>query len=169
MNNLIVNIGNSLFQTKEKYRLKIHFIKTENFLQKRKLPNLTPQQFHERGNNIERLKLYEKQGKFPINTDYPNQKLPHIKDRYGTYCALAYLIHKSGRDDLVDTLFNEDNNIYVHDVSKGPLINWLDKNGLTKTEAARIQPTYGNYEDPTTTALGWYVIMLLWKIGRAHV
>ena len=90
---------------------------------------------------LELLNEYWKKEMFPRNTDY-NFKTPQIRDRYGTPCAMAYLIERSGHAELVNLLAKHDNLVYIDDVKGGPLIGWLEKCGLSKQEAARIQPQY---------------------------
>ena len=56
---------------------------------------------------------------------------------------MAYIIEKSGSKNLVEKLAAENNLVDIGYVSKGSLIKWLKNSGLTKKEAARIQPSYG--------------------------
>ena len=56
---------------------------------------------------------------------------------------MAYLIHRSGRSDIVDRVEATRNNAYIAELADDPaLIAWLDSSGLTVAEAARIQPAY---------------------------
>lgn len=55
---------------------------------------------------------------------------------------MAYLIERSGHAELVDLLATQNNLVYIDDVKDGPLISWLERFGLSKQEAARIQPAY---------------------------
>jgi len=52
-------------------------------------------------------------------------------------------MERSGDGVLVDRLATINNNIVLRDADPAPLESWLDRNGLTAKEAARIQPMYG--------------------------
>jgi hypothetical protein len=57
---------------------------------------------------------------------------------------MAFLIAASGRGDIVDQIARTRNNAYIPDLLNEPgLAGWLEDNGLTVAEAARIQPAYG--------------------------
>jgi len=80
---------------------------------------------------------------FPKNDKF-NVPRPFFRDSQGTLCAMAYLIERSGRSDIVDNVATTRNNAYIRDLADDPgLIAWLDSVGLTVAEAARIQPSYG--------------------------
>ena len=90
---------------------------------------------------LELLNEYWKKEEFPINTDH-NIRTPQIRDRFGTPCAMAHLIERSGHAELVNLLATQNNLVYIDDVKDGPLVSWLERFGLSKQEAARIQPSY---------------------------
>jgi hypothetical protein len=70
--------------------------------------------------------------------------MPFFRDSRGTLCAMAYLIDRSGRGDLVDRVARTRNNAFIAELAGDPdLRAWLDSVGLTVAEAARIQPQYG--------------------------
>ena len=69
--------------------------------------------------------------------------MPFFRDGQGALCAMAYLIERSGRRDLVDRVALTRNNAFIAELANDPELRvWLDSVGLTVTEAARIQPTY---------------------------
>ncbi len=93
---------------------------------------------------IERLQAYRDAGRFPQNRDFVNQRLPYFVDADGTRCAMAHLIEASGDAALVEAVASSRNNAFVKELADEPaLIDWLETNGLTVEEAARIQPSYG--------------------------
>jgi len=64
-------------------------------------------------------------------------------DRYGTRCAMAYLIEQSGGGDLVARVAATHNNARIPELRSDPELGaWLWRNGMTLEEAARIQPAY---------------------------
>src|SRR5262249_42523664 len=54
-------------------------------------------------------------------------------------CPMAELIHKSGRDDLVEAVKKEANAVRLADVHEGPLYDWMLGSGLTQEEIALVQ------------------------------
>jgi len=95
-----------------------------------------------RRRHLAELERYCRRGAFPRNTDFPGRRVPYLRDRFGTTCAVAHLIESSGGGALVDALAAADNNVRVGDVRRGPLLSWIERSGLTRAEVARIQPGY---------------------------
>jgi len=63
-----------------------------------------------------------------------------------TLCAMAYLVDRSGRTDIVDQIAKTRNNALIRELTDDrALVAWLDTSGLSVDEAASIQPTYGSY------------------------
>ncbi len=124
-------------------RLQKHFATVEQELLVRDVSDLTEAQRAARQRNIEVLREYAHAGVFPHNHDF-SERTPYFRDEHGTLCAMAYLIERSGRGDLVDKVERTANNAYIPELARDPeLLAWLDENGLTVAEAARIQPAYG--------------------------
>ena len=126
----------------QQQRIRFHLKRVELYLQRADTSHLSEVQRLARQKNLENLRDYRRSGVFPINTDYPNQYLPHLKDRFGTYCAVAHLVYSSGKQSFIDELAEWNNLMRMDDVNNGPLLDWLRENGLTKSEAAAIQPAY---------------------------
>ncbi len=69
--------------------------------------------------------------------------MPFFRDSRGVLCAMAYLIDRSGRHDLVNTVAATRNNAFIPELAGDPkLRTWLEGAGLSVAEAARIQPFY---------------------------
>jgi len=129
----------------ETARIRTHLATVEHALRASDVTHLTPAQRAARARNLDVLHAYWTAGAFPKNTDFPGQRMPYFVDRYGTRCAMAYLIEQSGRGDLVARVAATNNNARIRELKGDPeLVAWLDANGLTAAEAARIQPAYGN-------------------------
>lgn len=126
----------------------------EQELRNQDVSNLRLEFREERLRNLGFLRDYRKLGKFPVNTRYPGEVLPHIKDEKGTLCAMAYIIEKSGHEDLVENLAERNNLIRLEDVSGGPVAEWLSTSGLTREESAKIQPGYVHTPD---TPVFWFL------------
>src|SRR4051812_6564132 len=90
------------------------------------------------------LREYRDAGQFPRNDRFPQHATPFFRDTRGTLCAMAYLIERSGRPDLVDRIALTRNNAYIAELADDPDLRvWLDSVGLSVAEASRIQPSYG--------------------------
>jgi hypothetical protein len=60
-------------------------------------------------------------------------------DASGVRCPMAELLHKSGRDDLVEAVAKEANTVRLADVHVGPLHDWMLASGLTQEEISLVQ------------------------------
>ena len=132
---------------REVERLQEHFRTVERELLTGDVSHLTPAQRTARSHHIEVLHAYAESGVFPKNTNHPGRRVPYFEDRYGTLCAVGYLIAESGRSDIVDAVANMMNNATVLEIAAqhqlGPVLaDWLREAGLTLDEAQRIQPAY---------------------------
>ena len=139
------------FRAAETGRIRRHLATVEADLRIKDVSALSPAQRQARAKNLDVLHTYWVRGVFPVNTDFPDRHVPYFIDRYGTRCAMAYLIEQSGRGDIVHRIATTENNAYVRDLKDDAQLGaWLRENGLTAAEAARIQPTYGSpYADFT--------------------
>lgn len=125
-------------------RIQAHLAAVERELLARDVSHLSAGQRAERERHIRVLREYRERGVFPHNHDFPDRRVPYFVDDHGTLCAMAYLISRSGRDDLVERVAATRNNAYVPELAGDPaLVAWLHAAGLSAEEAARIQPTYG--------------------------
>ncbi len=80
---------------------------------------------------------YERAGVYP--TDASGMPISVFRDDKGVRCPMAELIHKSGRDDLVDAVVAENNTVRLAEVHDGPLHDWMLGSGLTEAEIAMVQ------------------------------
>lgn len=130
--------------TREVARLRTHFDSVDTELRMRSVRGLTALQRRHRTTLIGWLREYRDAGVFPHNDRFPGTPMPYFRDARRVLCAMAYLIDRSGRGDLVDRVARTANNAFIPDLAGDPELGaWLDSTGLTLTEAARIQPTYG--------------------------
>ncbi|HEY5939669.1 MAG TPA: hypothetical protein VIT87_02530 [Gemmatimonadales bacterium] len=125
-------------------RLRAHFDSVDLELRAANALQLTPAQRTARVTLIGWLREYRDAGAFPRNDRFPNRAMPFFRDGHGVLCAMAYLIERSGRGDLVDRVAATRNNASIAELAgDGELLAWLDSTGLSVAEAARIQPFYG--------------------------
>src|SRR5437870_1560004 len=134
------------FVAAETARIRAHLDSVERELRAKDVAALTPAQRAARLRNLDVLHRYWVRGVFPLNTDFPSQRVPYFIDRYGTRCAMAYLIEQSGHGDFVARVAATHNNARIWELQDNPaLVAWLDQNGMTLAEAARVQPSYDGH------------------------
>ncbi len=164
-------------------RIQAHFDSVLAELPTRDVAGLTGAQRERRAAVLGTLRAYRDAGVFPHNYDFLGEAVPYFVDRAtGTLCAVAHLIATTGRRDIVDRVARADNNVLVDALAGDTAFTrWLDTNGLTVAEAARIQVPY-MVEDPppsgaiarantsnlgSSIALGSAVVASLWT-ARAN-
>jgi len=139
-------------------RLRAHFDSVDAELRSAALVRATPSRQAGRATLIRWLREYRDAGRFPQNDRFPIPT-PFFRDDQGTLCAMAYLIARSGRADIVDRVARTRNNAYIAELSQDAgLQMWLDSVGLSVAEAARIQPTYGPHVDADNAVSDDYAI-----------
>jgi hypothetical protein len=167
-------------RTTEIRRIRAHFDSVLAELPTRDVAALSSSQRAHRAALLTTLRAYRDAGAFPHNYDFPGQPTPYFIDRKtDVLCAVAHLLASTGRRDIVDRVAASDNNIYVTQLaSDTAFARWLDVNGLTLAEAARIQvpymggptpdviaPTSGNgaaYSIGSAIAIGGSIATSLW-------
>ena len=124
-------------------RLRAHFDSVDRELRARDVSHLSVAQRASRAKLISWLREYRDAGRFPLNDKFLDESVPFFRDTKGTLCAMAYLVDRSGRGDIVDHIAKTRNNAYIRELTDDPkLVAWLDESGLSVAEAARIQPAY---------------------------
>ena len=124
-------------------RLRAHFDSVDTELRTRDVSQLSVEQRANRTRLIGWLREYRNAGRFPKNDRFPDRTIPFFRDSRGTLCAMAYLVDRSGRGDIVDRIAKSRNNAYIGELADDrALVAWLDESGLSVAEAARIQPGY---------------------------
>ncbi len=169
----------------ETARIRARLVAVERSLRAKDVSAWSPTERIARSRNLEVLHEYWVRGVFPRNTSVPGARVPIFVDRYGTRCAMAYLIERSGRSDLVARVAGTNNYAWIRDLKADPeLVAWLRANGLTVGEAALIQPSYDGgwftpppdagaasvgYKTTTGVAVGASVVTLALNIARTRV
>jgi hypothetical protein len=125
-------------------RIRAHFDSVLTELTSHDPSALTAAQHARRASLLATLRAYRVRGEFPHNYDFPGQAVPYFVDRgTGTLCAVAHLLESTGRRDVVDRVARKNNNVWVSELAGDTAFtSWLDTNGLTLAEAARIQVPY---------------------------
>jgi hypothetical protein len=123
-------------------RLRAHFDAVDAELRQYRPTQLTAAQRAARLTVITWLRDYRNAGSFPRNDRFP-RPMPFFRDSRGVPCAMAYLIERSGRGDIVERIALTRNNAFIHDLADDlELRKWLDSVGFSLHEAARVQPLY---------------------------
>ncbi|MEQ1768086.1 MAG: hypothetical protein ABL859_11700, partial [Methylotenera sp.] len=78
---------------------------------------------------------------FPLNTLHTNRQ-PYFIDDNNNYCAVGYLMKKSGADNIAKDIQATQNYSYLKDIKNPKLMNWVKQSGLSLDELALIQPGY---------------------------
>lgn len=126
----------------EVMRLERHFDSVDIELRSRDVSALNATQLANRTQLVIWLRDYRNADRFPVNDRF-SEPTPFFRDKDGVLCAMAYLIDRSGRGDIVDKVAATRNNAYIRQLADDPaLISWLDSWGLSVAEAGRIQPSY---------------------------
>ena len=124
-------------------RLRAHFDSVDIELRTRDVSHLSAVRRASRARLIAWLREYRDAGQFPVNDKFADRMVPFFRDSKGTLCAMAYLIDRSGRADIVDHIAKTRNNAFIRELTDDvELVAWLDASGLSVAEAARIQPAY---------------------------
>ena len=124
-------------------RLRAHFDSVDVELRAPDPAGLAPRQRASRATLIGWLREYREAGRFPLNDRFPGRAVPIFRDGRGALCAMAYLIERSGRGDLVDRVASTRNYAFIGELADDPAVRgWLDSVGFSVAEAARVQPEY---------------------------
>lgn len=140
-------------------RLKEHYANVERELLARDISDLTSAQIARRAAILAHFHAYRERADFTRNYDFPGARVPYFVDRDGRLCAVANLMHQTGEDELVREVSLLNNHVWVGELAgETRFRTWLDENGLTFEEAARIQgpgtPDVPRGETPTTPSGG---------------
>jgi len=87
------------------------------------------------------LEAYAAAEKFPINRTSV-EFTPVFVDEQDTPCAVGHLMRCSGAHNLVDQIALNNNLVRLHEITEGPVVDWMLHSGLTKEECELIQPSY---------------------------
>lgn len=121
-------------------RARAHYRAAERELRAADVSGLTVAQRAARARALDALHAYEVRGEFGRNADFPESRMPYFVDGDGRRCAVAEILHATGEDPVVARVARTANHAWVADLGEdAEFRSWLDRTGLTFTEAARIQ------------------------------
>ncbi len=122
------------------------------------------------------LRGYNERGAFPNNYDFPDEPTPYFVDRVtGVRCAVAHLLESTGLHDMVQRVAAANNNVRVADLAGDTaFVAWVEEQGITLAEAARIQPSYNGSRNSDGVspivigaAIGGSVLMIGTSVGTS--
>jgi hypothetical protein len=119
----------------------MHLQLVEKTLKSRSIKHLTPQQQSNRKELLNKLNAYWQAKQFPIN-DYLTYKSPVFIDRFGTHCAVGFLMQQSGYESLAREIDHKQKFAFVYDIKVPGVAAWANEQGFTIDELAWIQPGY---------------------------
>lgn len=145
----------------EQARIKKHLTHTLQRLQKADVSSIPAAHQPARARTLRQLDDYIAQGDFPQNTHLSGRH-PIFVDDSGNYCAVGYLLHRAGYDEYVDDIRQNHNDIRIDDITDARYLNAISALGITKEEAAQIQPGYGfiQPEPSSPPLLGLFALSL---------
>jgi HEAT repeat protein len=121
-------------------RLQVRYAGVEQELAAADVEGFTPERLAARARVLAALREYRIRGDFGHNHEFPGARVPHFLDHDGRRCAVAQLMHATGDDGLVESVAGTNNHAWVVDLAgEESFSRWLDQNGLSLWEAARIQ------------------------------
>ncbi|HEX6792135.1 MAG TPA: hypothetical protein VF247_12560 [Candidatus Krumholzibacteria bacterium] len=131
----------------ETQRIRTHLLSVAAKLERVDARQMTPALRTARLRNLERLVEYARACRFPRNPATMPGRAPNFMDSEGAVCAVGYLVEQDlGRDAVVEITHDHQFD-YVPYIDSPVLATWQATSGLTVTELAMIQPTYGGGGD----------------------
>ncbi len=129
-------------EASERERVRDHLSRVERELREAPPPGLSEALQARRLRAIGVLRGYTAAGRFPVN-EVSHDPTPVFVDAHGSRCAVAALLDATGGADLTARIAGSRNLARVEELAEDPdLVQWLKENGLSLSEAARIQPAY---------------------------
>ncbi len=121
-------------------RWRAHYERVERELLRYEPCGLSSAQRAARAGSIDALRAYRERGDFARQRVDRRALVPQFVDAEGRRCAVAELLHASGRDDLVERVRAAANDAWITDLGGDrAFLGWLQESGLELAEAARIQ------------------------------
>ncbi len=128
--------------TSEEVRIRTHLEFVADLLKEKDTSDLNSSQIENRWKLIALLENYKEAGIFPKNRHFKTRN-PVFIDEDGNLCAVGYLIAQTEGLEAAEEINRRHKFDYIKDIDPKLIDNWLAENGITKNEAAMIQPMYG--------------------------
>lgn len=145
---------------RERRRLQRRFARIEKTLRARDCSHLSPELRQMRQATLDHLHNYGKRGIFPRNFEFPNQHRPVFIDPSGHTCAVAQLMIDSGAGSQAALISKRANFAYIREMDFPELNDWVTSSGLSRDEAAWIQPSYPDYSLTVISRLPYQIVLI---------
>jgi len=129
--------------TDEDLRIKTHLEYVERLLRNKAVVGLAPELVQRRNHLLDLLHIYWKNGVFPRNYDYIENRKPCFIDNGGKICAVGYLIEKTAGLKTAEIINSRHKYEEILAMNDQVVDGWIATSGLSKVECAMIQPSYG--------------------------
>lgn len=123
-------------------RIRTHLAYVEDLLRRSTPTSLPPALRAARLRNLDHLREYRERGIFPRNENPEGVRAPCFIDRIGTLCAVGHLVACSAGRAAAEEIDRQYRYAYISRMATPILDRWLAGSGLTREEAALIQPAY---------------------------
>lgn len=123
-------------------RIQIHLAYVESLLRQESDAHLSPALREARARNLEGLRAYIAERRFPRNDDHPDPRRPTFVDDEGNICAVGHLMAGDLGRDAVVALAPGIKYDFIEDIDLLAFARWADTSGLDRRELAMIQPSY---------------------------
>lgn len=126
-------------------RVRRHFRRVERQLRAREVHTQPTLLRLARHRNLDRLRRYWRQSRFPRNYGRPRARAwraPCFIDQNKRVCAVAYLVIESGHVETAARTAQDANYAYVDEIESAELTVWARTSGFSRAELALIQPAY---------------------------
>lgn len=131
--------------TSEEVRIKTHLEYVIDLLKKKDVSGFSTSQIENRWKLIALLEDYKETGVFPKNRHFETRR-PVFIDEDGNLCAVGHLIAQTEGLETAEEINRNHKFDYIKDIEPKLIDGWLAVNGITKNEAAMIQPAYHSEE-----------------------
>lgn len=143
----------------EDLRLQTHLRYVEQVLRGRDVSHLSSAQRAARASILDVLHEYHVAGFFPRNRALPGRRPVFVDTVSGAVCAVGYLIEQTRGRDVVEAVNADFQYASIFQIDAPVLDAWLDEHGLTRVEAAMIQPFYSDLVEATVDTPGHIVVV----------
>lgn len=128
--------------TDERLRISTHLAYVEQLLRSANVEHLASEQQQKRAFLLDKLHEYWQRGRFPKNTEFPDERRPCFIDREGNICAVGYLVEQDCGRAAAERINAEYQYEYVPQMDAPFVQEWVQQSGLSVEECAMIQPGY---------------------------
>lgn len=144
----------------EDLRLRTHLEFVERLLRARDVSDWPPQRQSARAAILDTLHRYHVAGAFPRNRDLAGRRPCFVDLATGNVCAVGYLMEQTVGRDVVDAVNADYQYASILQIDAPLLDTWLTTHGLTRLEAAMIQPAYSGIGEASVQGGSGHILVV---------